>query len=120
MTAVPPSPPPRSPLDRFIRRFQFASYLGAISDHVSPRRDRARPRRRPGALLFLDRASHWAGSLPSWLGWPAMGTAVAVGFFIAGFSLLIVVPVYNQILPTRVRALQGSVLHDRGAPLVHP
>jgi len=107
MTAVPPSPPPRSPLDRFIRRFQFVSYIGAISIMYLIAATALGLAATP-ALLFVDRASHWAGSLPSWLGWPAMGTAIAVGFFIAGFSLLIVVPVYNRILPTRVERFKGA------------
>ncbi len=48
----------------------------------------------------------------------ALGTAVA--FFVFGFALLVVVPVYNLVLPTRVRPFKGGYYTLRAAPwLLH-
>jgi hypothetical protein len=101
------SPPPRSITDRFIRRFQFVSYLGAtllmyliaataMGLAVAP------------ALWFLDRTVGWAATLPTWLAWPAFGTLIATAFFLAGFALLVVVPIYNFLLPTRIEHFKGE------------
>lgn len=58
----------------------------------------------------------WLGSL--WWGWVSAlaepwrwltaGFGVGVGFFVAGFSLLIAVPVVNFLLPTRVKPFHGG------------
>lgn len=34
-----------------------------------------------------------------------------MAFFIAGFALLPIVPVYNPLLPTRVKPFKGSYFH---------
>jgi len=48
----------------------------------------------------------------------AMGTAVA--FFVFGFALLVVVPVYNLVLPTRVHPFKGGYYTLQAAPwLLH-
>ncbi len=107
MLPTPPSPPPSSPLDRFIRRFQFASYLGAVLVMYAIAATALGLAAAP-ALWFVDRAAGWAGALPPWLAWPAVGTAIGVGFFLAGFVLLLIVPVYNLVLPTRVRRYKGA------------
>ena len=50
----------------------------------------------------------------------ALAFASAVAFFLFGFALLIVVPVYNVVLPTRVRPFRGGYYTLRAAPwLLH-
>lgn len=60
------------------------------------------------ALWFLDRVQSRSAGLPSILRWLALGGGGAASFFILGFALLIVVPVYNWVLPTRVRPFKGG------------
>jgi acetyltransferase-like isoleucine patch superfamily enzyme len=49
-----------------------------------------------------------------------LGLAAAVAFFAFGFALLIVVPIYNLILPTRVEPFKGGYYTLRAAPwLLH-
>lgn len=49
-----------------------------------------------------------------------LGFGIAVSFFVFGFSLLCVIPVYNLLLPTRVRPFKGGYYTLRAAPwLLH-
>jgi acetyltransferase-like isoleucine patch superfamily enzyme len=106
MTA-PSATPPRSPLDRFIRRFQFASYFTAVVALYAICATALGLAFAP-ALWFVERAMGWAGALPAWLAWPAAGVGIAVAFFLAGFALLVIVPIYNLVLPTRVEHFKGA------------
>ncbi len=99
--------PPTGVLDRFIRRFNFPTYLilicclyaiGAVAIGIAL----------APALAFLDRALPlvWArGGAGRWIGG---GAAFGVAFFIAGLSLLLVVPVFNLLLPTRIKPFKGG------------
>ena len=100
-------PPPRGPIDYVIRRFQFVSYVTAtlamyliaataIGLALAP------------ALIFVNRTVAWAATFPGWIAYPALGTLLAIGFFLTGFTLLIVVPIYNFILPTRIERFKGA------------
>ena len=60
------------------------------------------------ALWFLDHAALWAAALPGALAWIGIGFSVALAFFITGFALLVVVPIYNYLLPTRVERFKGA------------
>ena len=101
------NPPPRHAFDRLLRRFARASYfvlvllLYALVSTVlgvalAP------------ALWCFDRLAAWSARLPGPLPWLAVATSMALCFFIAGLTLLIVVPIYNWILPTRVRPFKGG------------
>jgi len=72
------------------------------------------------AVLVWQWVAEWGARL-SMLGHAfaiALGTAVA--FFVFGFALLVVVPVYNLMLPTRVRPFKGGYYTLRAAPwLLH-
>ncbi len=49
-----------------------------------------------------------------------LGFGTALAFFVFGFALLCVVPVYNLLLPTRVRPFKGGYYTLRAAPwLLH-
>lgn len=43
-------------------------------------------------------------------------TGVGVAFFIAGFALLLVVPIYNFLLPTRVKPFKGGYFSIASVP----
>jgi len=72
------------------------------------------------AVLVWQWVAEWGARL-SMLGHAfaiALGTAVA--FFVFGFALLVVVPVYNLVLPTRLRPFKGGYYTLRAAPwLLH-
>jgi acetyltransferase-like isoleucine patch superfamily enzyme len=49
-----------------------------------------------------------------------LGFGTALSFFVFGFALLVVIPVYNLVLPTRVRPFKGGYYSLRAAPwLLH-
>jgi acetyltransferase-like isoleucine patch superfamily enzyme len=113
------NPPARGFLDRLIRRFGVAAHVIvtlavyaiaaiAIGFALAP------------ALAFLSSwLTLWAGSAgSSW--WIAVGVGLGVAFFLAGFSLLIVVPVFNWVLPTRVKPFHGGYYSIAAVPwLLH-
>lgn len=101
------NPPAKGLMDRFIRRFgvfshsallllMYAVFALAFGLSLAP------------ALWFLDNVWSSVAEFDTWLKWPTFGIACGLAFFIAGFSLLIVVPVFNFILPTRVKPFKGS------------
>jgi len=101
------NPPPSGLLDRFIRRFGVASHAlailllyvvasVAIGLALAP------------ALWFLSLSWEWVAHFDAWQKWPLFGFALGLAFFIAGFTLLLVVPIFNVLLPTRVKPFKGS------------
>ncbi len=101
------NPPPRNRLDRFIRRFRYPAYFislivlyavasTAIGFALTP------------ALWFLSRWVPWTAAFPGWLRWPLLGTGLGLSFFLSGFSLLAVIPIYNWFLPTRIKPFKGT------------
>jgi len=109
------NPPPSSAVDRFVRRFNTVSHLAAV------------------VLLYAIGASavgfalvpavwlvrHWAPPLWQTAGWPhllALAMLVAVAAFLSGFALLIVVPIYNAVLPTRLRPFRGGYFTAAAIP----
>jgi acetyltransferase-like isoleucine patch superfamily enzyme len=101
------SPPARNALDRFIRRFHYTAYMLALLSLYALGATALGLALAPGLWIF-QQGVVLATGLPAWLAWPAQGTALALGFFAFGFSLLIVVPVFNAVLPTRVRPFKGG------------
>ena len=101
------NPAPRNALDRFIRRFNYPAYALAMLALYSLGATALGLALAPGLWLF-ERVTALAAPLPAWLAWPARGIGLAFAFFLSGFSLLVVVPVYNAMLPTRVRPFKGG------------
>lgn len=108
-------PPPSGPVDRFIRRFHRVTHVLAIlvlyvllaiviGIALAP------------ALWFVASAWPWTQALADGARWLAGGIVIGVAFFIAGFSLLVVVPVANFVLPTRVREFHGSYFTIAAVP----
>ena len=111
----PKNPPPKNELDRVLRRFARLSYHGFI------------------VLVFLVAASALAlalvpavalvGAAVSWSTSLAFGPRAAVraltlaaAFFTFGFSLIVVVPVYNKLLPTKVKPFRGGYYTIHAVP----
>jgi len=101
------NPPPRDAFDRFLRRFARASYFVAVL-LVYALASTALGLALAPALWVFGHLSAWARSLPDPLPLIAVATSAALCFFIAGLGLLVVVPVYNRVLPTRVRPFKGG------------
>jgi acetyltransferase-like isoleucine patch superfamily enzyme len=108
-TPPPASPPVRSPLDAFIRRFQFVSYLTAVMALYAICILALGLAMTP-ALWLISTVSALGAVADSagWFYWPMMGVTVAASFFLTGFTLLLVVPAFNKLLPTRVDRFKGA------------
>ena len=102
-------------LDALIRRFGRAAHLiavllvylivaVAIGLALAP------------ALWMLSEWLPWALAQSSWLRWPLAGLGFGLAFLMAGFTLLIVVPVLNLILPTRIRSYHGAYYSIAAVP----
>ena len=48
--------------------------------------------------------------------WILLGFGLALCFFVFGFALLIVVPIYNWLLPTRVQPFKGGYYSLKAVP----
>lgn len=101
------NPPPRHAFDRLLRRFARASYFvvvlllyavgsTAVGMAVAP------------ALWSFQHLAAWCAALPGPLYWFGIATSCALCFFIAGLSLLVVVPIYNLVLPTKIQPFKGG------------
>ena len=121
MTAVsdfvdsPKNPPPRSALDQVLRRFARISYhvfvvlvlvvaASALGCALAP------------ALWVWRAASVWSAPFPVLLKYFASGLALSAAFFVFGFALLLIVPVYNFVLPTRVKPFKGGYYTIHAVP----
>ena len=109
------NPPARSFLDKLTRRFSRPAYVivvlllyllasTALGLALAP------------ALWFFVHVFVWSQSLPPLLRWLILGFSVALGFFTFGFTLLLVVPIYNRLLPTRVHPFKGGYYSLQAVP----
>jgi acetyltransferase-like isoleucine patch superfamily enzyme len=102
-----PLAPPRGFLDRLIRRFGPAAHLLAVLALYALAAT-ALGLAFAAALYFLDAWQQLiAGARAPW-SLLLRGLGFGLAFFVAGFSLLLVVPVYNLVLPTRVKPYHGG------------
>ena len=60
------------------------------------------------ALWCFRHLAGWCAALPGTLYWFGIATSGALCFFVAGLALLVVVPVYNWVLPTRIQPFRGG------------
>jgi hypothetical protein len=109
------NPPPSSRVDQFVRRFNTASYViavvalyligaSAVGLALTPA---VWLLRRWGPELWQDaRASRLL----------ALGLLTGVAVFVSGFTLLVVVPIYNAVLPTRLRPFRGGYFTAAAIP----
>jgi acetyltransferase-like isoleucine patch superfamily enzyme len=111
----PKNPPPNGTFDLVLRRFARVSYhmfvvavlvvaSSALGCALAP------------ALWIWRTASAWSEPLPALLRYPASGLALSAAFFAFGFTLLLIVPVYNFLLPTRVKPFKGGYYTIHAVP----
>lgn len=60
----------------------------------------------PGVAVFQVFLK-WTGHLAPWIHYPAMATAVALGYFLYGFSLILIVPAVNRVLVGKLKPWRG-------------
>jgi acetyltransferase-like isoleucine patch superfamily enzyme len=101
------NPPPKNRLDRLLRRFARASYFAAVLVLYAVASTALGLALAP-ALWCFEHLAAWSASLPGPLHWFALGTGAALCFFVAGLALLVVIPIYNWILPTRITPFRGN------------
>lgn len=113
------NPPPTTFVDRLTRRYSRTAYLLVVLIVYLILCTALALALAPGIWVFEAVAGRSAPLSPveRLIG---LGLAAALAFFVFGFSLLIVVPVYNLLLPTRVTPFKGGYYTLRAAPwLLH-
>lgn len=101
------NPPPKHHLDRLLRRFSRFSYVLAVLLLYLLASTALGIAAAP-ALWMAAKLFAWAAQLPMLAGWLLRGFALALAWFIFGLCLLAVVPIYNFLLPTRVKPFKGG------------
>ena len=101
------NPPPSGLVDRFIRRFGVLSHVAAILALYVLAALAAGLALAP-SLWFLSQCWERVAQFENWQKWPLLGFAIGLAFFLTGFTLLVVVPIFNFVLPTRVKPFKGS------------
>lgn len=109
------NPPAAGMVDGFIRRFKMAAHLLALLALYALAATAIGCALAP-ALWFLDVWNGWFAGLRGWAHWLAFGTGCGIAFFMAGLALLVVVPIYNFVLPTRVRPFKGGYFSIASVP----
>jgi acetyltransferase-like isoleucine patch superfamily enzyme len=113
------NPPPRTFLDRLTRRYSRPAYVIVVLCLYAVVASVLALALTP-AVLCWQWVAEWSAPLPLLERAFAIALGAAVSFFVFGFSLLIVVPIYNFLLPTRVRPFKGGYYTLRAAPwLLH-
>lgn len=93
--------------ERFIRKFRGVSFFIALgilyflvllSMGISAT---------PGVYLFMY-AQEATGELPQFVHYLALGCSIVFGYFLYGFSMIFVVPLFNFLMPFRVKPFRGN------------
>ena len=113
----PKNPEARSGFDRFLRRFARISYHVFIGVVVLIAASALGIALAP-ALWVWQVVSVFAEALPAVLRYVVLGFGMSAAFFVFGFALLVVVPVFNFVLPTRVRPFKGGYYTVHAMPWV--
>ncbi len=109
------NPPPQRFLDKLVRRFSRPAYVvvvlmmyllasTALGLALAP------------ALWLFSQLIGWSQDLLPLLHWVLLGFGLAFCFFVFGFALLIVVPIYNWVLPTQVKPFKGGYYSLKAVP----
>ena len=109
------NPPPKSALDRVLRRFARVSYHVFVALVVVIAASAMGCALAP-AVWVWHTALAWSAGLPAFYRFLAPGFALAAAFFVFGFALLLIVPVYNFVLPTRVKPFKGGYYTIHAVP----
>lgn len=109
------NPPARSLLDKLIRRFSRPAYVVVVLLMYLLASTALGLALAPTLWLF-SQLFVWSQHLSPFLHWILSGFGLALSFFVFGFALLMVVPIYNWLLPTRVRPFKGGYYSMRAVP----
>ncbi len=109
------NPPPTSPLDRFVRRYHGVSYAVAVVAIYTLAATALGLALMP-SLWVVARVAPRLWRWSSWARWPLLGVLGGASAFLWGFSLLVVVPVFNFLLPTRLRPFDGGYFTAAAVP----
>lgn len=101
------NPPPMNWLDQILRRFSRVAYGTAVL-LLYVLASTALGLALAPALWSWSRLHPLILRLPGSWHWFLAGFTLALCFFVFGLSLLVVIPVYNRLLPTRVRPFKGG------------
>ena len=101
------SPPPINWIDRSIRRFRTTWYVGVVCALYLIGATALTLAALPSICLLLVANVRTASADPV-LRALALAAAAGFGFFLSGLTLLAVVPLYNVVLPTRIRPFRGG------------
>jgi hypothetical protein len=106
-------------VDRFVRRFSGAAYaMAVVALYAMVMVALALALTPSVALLRWWGAPLWQAS--QWWSAPVLALALAAAFLLSGAMLLVVVPLLNAVLPTRVRPFKGGYFTGAAVPwLVH-
>ena len=108
-------PPTTGAIDRFVRRFSGFSYAATVLVLYSIAATAIGFALAPGLWMFRRWAPQlWHGG--RWQDVVALGTLFGAAFFVCGLSLLVVVAIYNAVLPTRVRPYRGGYFSAAAIP----
>jgi acetyltransferase-like isoleucine patch superfamily enzyme len=102
-------------LDRFIHRFRSLAHLLLVLVVYSVLAVVIGLALAP-ALWLLAHWLPWAETFNEWLRWPLAGIGFGLAFFVAGFALLLMVPLANALLPTRVERYHGAYYSIAAVP----
>jgi acetyltransferase-like isoleucine patch superfamily enzyme len=111
----PKNPPPRSELDRILRRFARLSYHGFVVVVLLTAASALALALVP-AVALVQAVHAWSASWSFWGRAAARAASLPAGFFTFGFTLLVVVPLYNRLLPTRVKPFRGGYYTIHAVP----
>lgn len=109
------NPPAHGLIDRFVRRFSSLSHVLAVLALYLLASTAMGVALAP-ALWFMARWGIWSANVPDWMHWPVLGAGYGLAIFITGFALLLVIPVYNLLLPTRVKPFKGGYFSIASIP----
>jgi hypothetical protein len=102
-----PSPPPVNWIDRSIRHFRQTWYVGVVCSLYFVAATALALAALPAVSLLLF-VNERTAAAAFWVRVSACSAAVGFGFFLSGLTLLTIVPVYNLLLPTRIRPFRGG------------
>ena len=109
------NPPAQHVFDRLLRRFSRISYLFAVLLLYLLASTALGIAAAP-ALWVSFKLFGWAAQLPAVAAWLLRGFAIALAWFIFGLCLLVVIPLYNLLLPTRVKPFKGGYYSIHALP----
>jgi acetyltransferase-like isoleucine patch superfamily enzyme len=109
------NPPPTNGLDRILRRFARISYGLAVLLLYGLASTALGLALAPSLWLW-ETSRRVVQALPNPLPWLVSGFLLALCFFIFGLCLLVVIPIYNWALPTKVKPFHGGYYSLQALP----